>query len=318
VDLHRIDLNLLVSLDMLLAVRNVTHAARRLSLSQPALSAQLRQLRDLFRDPLLLPAARGMTPTARALELQVPLREMLATLSALVAERQPFNPAVAENIFRIAATDSIQIAVCVPLVARLRSLAPGVRVVLFPADSPRLAEQMASGELDLAFSTHQSMPEALKTRFLYDETFLCLLRRDHPSGSRPLDLDVFCRLDHVLISPAGGGFTGVVDDVLARLGRKRRVVVSLTSFLVAPALIAESDLICTVPARLARRSSDALNVLATPCEVGTFSVHMGWHPRTDSDPAQKWLREQVLTAANDVHESRGLTRNRAAYGMETR
>jgi DNA-binding transcriptional LysR family regulator len=305
VDLHRIDLNLLVSLDMLLAERNVTHAARRLSLSQPALSAQLRQLRDLFRDPLLLPAARGMTPTARALELQAPLREMLATLSNLVAERQPFDPAVADNTFRIAATDSIQAAVCVPLIARVRNLAPGVRMALFPADSPRLAEQLASGELDLAFSTSQSMPESLKTRPVYDETFLCLLRRGHPAGARPLDLDVFCRLDHVLVSPAGGGFAGVVDDVLARLGRKRRVVASLTSFLVAPALVAESEMICTVPARLARRSSGALNVLAPPCEVGAFSVHMGWHPRTDSDPAQKWLRDQVLAAADDVHKARG-------------
>jgi DNA-binding transcriptional LysR family regulator len=305
VDLHRIDLNLLVSLDMLLAERNVTHAAQRLSISQPALSAQLRQLRDLFRDPLLLPAARGMTPTARALELQAPLREMLATLGNLVAERQPFDPAAADNTFRIAATDSIQAAVCVPLIARVRNLAPGVRMALFPADSPRLAEQLASGELDLAFSTPQSMPGSLKTRPVYDETFLCLLRRGHPAGARPLDLDVFCRLDHVLVSPAGGGFAGVVDDVLARLGRKRRVVASLTSVLVAPALVAESEMICTVPARLARRSSGALNVLAPPCEVGAFSVHMGWHPRTDSDPAQKWLRDQVLAAADDVHEVRG-------------
>jgi len=317
-DLHRIDLNLLVSLDMLLAERNVTHAAQRLSISQPALSAQLRQLRDLFRDPLLLPAARGMTPTARALELQAPLREMLATLSSLVAERQPFDPAVADNTFRIAATDSIQAAVCVPLIARVRDFAPAVRVALFPADSPRLAEQLASGELDLAFSTPQSMPESLKTRPLYDETFLCLLRRGHPAGARPLDLDVFCGLDHVLVSPAGGGFAGVVDDVLAQLGRKRRVVASLTSFLVAPALVAESEMICTVPARLARRSGDALNILAPPCEVGAFSVAMGWHPRTDSDPAQKWLRDQALAAAEDVREPRGSALNHAAYGMQAR
>jgi DNA-binding transcriptional LysR family regulator len=137
------------------------------------------------------------------------------------------------------------------------------------------------------------MPQSLKTRALYDETFLCVLRPGHPAAQRPLDLDTFCALDHVLVSTSGGGFTGVVDEALARLGRSRRVVVSLTSFLVAPELVAESDLICTVPARLARRWSGVLNVMSPPCEVGAFSIHMGWHPRAHSDPAQRWLREQV-------------------------
>ncbi|WLI88404.1 LysR family transcriptional regulator [Massilia sp. R2A-15] len=296
-DLHRIDLNLLVSLDVLLAERNVTHAARRLALSQPALSAQLRQLRDLFRDPLLLPASRGMTPTARALELQAPLRDMLAALGGLVAERQPFDPATARDTFRIATTDSMQAVLCVPLIARLRVLAPGVRVALFGADVARLAEQMASGEIDLALLTPQGMPAALKTRALFDETFLCVLRRGHPAADTALDLDTFCSLDHALVSTAGGGFVGVVDDVLARLGRSRRVVVSLPSFLVAPALVADSDVICTVPARLARRWSASLAVMAPPCEVGEFSMRMGWHPRAHSDPAQRWLRDQVAAVA---------------------
>jgi DNA-binding transcriptional LysR family regulator len=295
-DLNRIDLNLLVSLDVLLAERNVTHAARRLSLSQPALSAQLRQLRELFRDPLLLPAARGMTPTARALELQAPLREMLATLSGLVAERQPFDPASAEHTFRIATTDSIQSVVCVPLIARLRSLAPRARVALFPA-TPKLPEQLASGELDLTLVTPQAMPASLKNRPLYDESFLCLLRPGHPAAARPLDLDTFCSLDHVLVSPAGGGFSGAVDVALGKLGRSRRVVVSVNSFLLAPELVAESDLVCTVPARLARRWADRLAVMAPPCEVDSFAVHMGWHPRAHSDPAQRWLREQVDACA---------------------
>jgi DNA-binding transcriptional LysR family regulator len=296
-DLNRIDLNLLVSLDVLLAERNVTHAARRLSLSQPALSAQLRQLRELLRDPLLLPAARGMTPTARALELQAPLREVLATLTGLVAERQPFDPATAQNTFRISTTDSIQAVVCVPLIARLRQVAPGVRIALFPADGAKLAEQLGSGELDLTLVTPQAMPPSLKSRPLYDETFLCLLRHGHPAAARPLDLDTFCGLDHILVSPRGGGFSGVVDEELARRGRSRRVVVSLASFLLAPELVADSDLICTVPARLARRWSERLNVIAPPCEVGAFSMHMGWHPRAHSDPAQAWLREQVAAAA---------------------
>jgi DNA-binding transcriptional LysR family regulator len=296
-ELNRIDLNLLVSLDVLLAERNVTHAARRLSISQPALSAQLKQLRTLFRDPLLLPATRGMTPTARALELQAPLREMLATLGSLVAERQPFDPATAQDTFRIAATDSVQAGLCVPLIARLRASAPGVRVALLPSAGTQLGEQLASGQLDLALVTPAAMPASVKTRPLFDETFLCLLRSDHPAAARPLDLDTFCSLDHVLVSPAGGGFSGVVDDVLDKLGRRRRVVASLASFLLAPELVAQSDLICTVPARLARRWGGRLAVMAPPCEVGAFSMAMGWHPRAHSDPAQRWLRDQLAELA---------------------
>jgi DNA-binding transcriptional LysR family regulator len=238
-----------------------------------------------------------MTPSARALELQAPLREVLATLSGLVAERQPFDPARAQNTFRISTTDSIQAVVCIPLIARLRQAAPGVRIALFPADSAKLAEQLGSGELDLTLVTPQAMPPSLKSLPLYDETFLCLLRRGHPAAARPLDLDTFCSLDHILVSPRGGGFSGVVDEVLARTGRSRRVAVSLASFLLAPELVANSDLICTVPARLARRWSGALNVIAPPCEVDAFSVHMGWHPRVHGDPAQRWLREQVVAAA---------------------
>jgi DNA-binding transcriptional LysR family regulator len=294
VDLHRIDLNLLVSLDMLLAERNVTHAAHRLAISQPALSAQLRQLRDMFGDPLLVPAARGMTPTPRALELQGPLRALLASVNQLVTGQQAFDPASASDTYRIAATDSIQAAVCVPLVAAMRLRAPGTRIALFPADQPRLGEQLASGEIDLVLGTRQSLPDAVKSRPLYEESFLCLLRRGHRDAGRPLDLDTFCELDHVLVSPAGGGFSGAVDDALARLGRRRRVVASLTSFLVAPALVAQSDLICTMPARLAHAMGDTVTVLPPPCEVGSFAVHMAWHARTDHDPAQKWLRRQIL------------------------
>ncbi len=302
-DLHRIDLNLLVSLDMLLAERNVTHAARRLSISQPALSAQLRQLRDLFDDPLLIPGARGMNPTRRALELQGPLRALLASVNSLVTGQLQFDSASATDEFRIAATDSIQAAVCVPLIAAMRSSAPNTRIALFPADRTRLGEQLASGEIDLVLGTRPTLPDAVKARPLYEETFLCLLRRDHPCAGRPLDLDTFCRLEHVLVSTSGGGFSGAVDEALMRLGHTRRVVASLTSFLVAPALIAKSDLICTVPARLAHALGESVVVVPPPCEVGSFSVHMGWDSRSENDPAQKWLRQQVIES---IHRQEAL------------
>jgi DNA-binding transcriptional LysR family regulator len=295
-DLNRIDLNLLVSLDVLLAECNVTRAAQRLSLSQPALSAQLRQLRALLDDPLLLPVARGMIPTARALGLQVPLRELLTQIGELVSVHKIFDPAVADNTFRIVTTDLVQAVVCARLSARLRKHAPDSRLALYFPDPLRLAEQLASGEIDLALVAPQAMPESLKTRCLYREQFLCVMRRGHPAAGKPLDLDTFCTLDHMIVSPNGGGFVGAVDEKLATIGRCRRVVVSVSTFLVIPALITQSDLICTVPARLAREWTKNLSITEPPCAVAGFEIHMGWHPRNHADPAQVWLREQVMAA----------------------
>jgi len=289
----RLDLNLLVSLDVLLAEGNVTRAAQRLGLSQPALSAQLKQLRGAFNDPLLIPSARGMTLTSRAEALREPLREALAQIQRLVASARSFDPDSAEQTFRIVASDAIHSAASALLAVRLRSIAPGCRIALLSYDGVRTEEKMAVGEIDLWLGSRPSIPPNLRARTLYEERFLCVMRRDHPLAGRPLDLDRFCALEHVLVSPSGGGFLGVVDDSLAALGRSRRVTVSLNSFLLVPGVIAASELVATVPARLARAWANQLDVLAPPCEITGFTVMMGWHARAHADPAQVWLREQL-------------------------
>lgn len=292
--LQRIDLNLLVALDTLLAERHVTRAARRLGLSQPALSAQLRQLRELLSDPLLLPAGRGMVPTPRALELQQPLRRLLTEMNALIAAHQPFDPLSADDTFRIASTDGIQAALCVPLSQHLFQAAPGVRLALLPPDSGRLEDKMATGEIDLALLNPAILPGSLMSRRIYDETFLSLARPDHPLGDELQTLDGFCAAQHLLVSPAGGGFVGTVDETLAALGRKRRVALSITNFLLAPQFVAQSDLVATLPARLARRFPDRLTLFAPPFPLEGFAVHMAWHPRAQADPAHAWLRQQIV------------------------
>jgi Transcriptional regulator len=297
VDFSRLDLNLLRTLDVLLAELNVTRAAQRLSLSQPAVSAQLKQLREWFGDPLLLPAARGMTPTALALSLQQPLRDVLASLGSLVSSSQSFEPTTSQQTFHIVATDAVHATISAPLAAYLQHQAPGVRLALYTPQAEHLVEQLASGERDLALITPQAMPPLLRAQTLYTETFLCVMRRDHPAALNALTLSQYCQLEHAMVSPSGGGFQGIVDEALTRLGYQRQVKISLPSFMVVPTLLEQSDYVATVPARLALTWQHTLAVLPPPCELSSFEIQLGWHPRQHADPAQRWLRDQIKRIA---------------------
>jgi DNA-binding transcriptional LysR family regulator len=297
VDTKRLDLNLLVTLEALLAEQNVTRAAARLHLSQPAVSAQLSRLRDMFDDPLLIPAQRGMTPTAKALELVEPLREALDQLRAAVSTQRAFDPAKARLTVAIAASDYLQAALLQALVLDLRHKAPGVRVALRNLDATQLEAQMVRGEVDLALMTPQTAPSGLRSRRLFDERFVVIARRNHPRVRRKLTVAQFAALEHVVVSPRGGGFTTQADTALAALDHKRTVALSAASFLFVPELVAASDFVALVPERLVRDRADRLQVLECPFEVKGFAVAMLWHERNHGHPGQRWVRERVVALA---------------------
>jgi DNA-binding transcriptional LysR family regulator len=294
-DTNRLDLNLLVALEALLAERNVTKAARRLNLSQPALSAQLNRLRDIFGDPLLLPAQRGMIATARALELHEPLHRALEQVRGVVKEQTPFDPATADMTFSIAASDYVQYAVLMPLTLTLQRDAPKVRLAWRAIDGRTIAGQMETGEVDLGFITPETAPGALRSRKLFDETYVCIVRRNHPLIGSKLDLATFAALDHLIVSPRGGGFTSATDAVLQSLSRERRVGLSIASFLMAPEIVARSDMVALVPRRLVQDRADRLLILEPPLAVPGFTISLVWHDRTTAHPAQRWLREKLIS-----------------------
>ncbi|MBT2300697.1 LysR family transcriptional regulator [Variovorax paradoxus] len=294
-DSKRLDLNLLVTLEALLVEQNVTKAAARLHLSQPAVSAQLSRLRDVFDDPLLIPAQRGMTPTAKAADLLDPLRQALDQVRATVATHSNFNPAKARLTVAIACTDYLHAALVKPLVVELRTKAPGVRVAQRNLDIPELEAQMARGDVDLALMTPQAAPPSLRTRHLFDERYVLIGRRKHPRLRAGIAVEEFVGLEHVVVSLHGGGFVTPVDDALAAFGLKRNVVLSAASFLVVPDIVSQSDFVALVPERLVRDRADQLKLIDCPFPVEGFAVGMVWHERSHGHSGQRWIRETIAS-----------------------
>lgn len=294
-NLRRLDLNLLVTLDVLLAEHNVTRSAERLHFSQPSISVHLAKLRDIFGDPLLLPGPRGMRPTARAEELREPLRLALEALGRAVSPAAPFDPARAEHTWRVAATDYGESTILLPSMASLRSAAPGSRLAVLELAPPHLTRQAEQGLIDLAFHTAEDAPQELRRRLLFKESYVLAGRTGHPRLKRRPTLKQFCALEHVIVSPNGGGFTGITDQALAQAGLSRRVVLSVPHFLFVISALTSSDLVAMVPERLVR-NNPALRVVAPPVEVPGYEMAMLWHERSHRDPAHQWLREHIATS----------------------
>jgi DNA-binding transcriptional LysR family regulator len=297
-DSKRLDLNLLVTLETLLVEQNVTKAATRLHLSQPAVSAQLSRLRREFDDPLLIPAQRGMTPTAKAIELLDPLRQALDQVRATLATHRNFDPAKAKLTVAIACTDYLQAAVVKPLVVELRTRAPGVRVALRNLDTPQLEAQMARGDVDLALMTPQAAPPSLRTRHLFDERYVLIGRRNHPRLQDGITVEEFAQLEHVIVSLGGGGFVTPVDNALATLGHSRNAVLSAASFLFVPEIVSQSDFVALVPERLVHDRTDKLKLIDCPFPVEGFAVGMVWHERSHGHSGQRWIREAIVSVIN--------------------
>lgn len=298
-DMRGADLPLLLSLDVLIEEANVTRAAARLHISQPAMSAQLSRLRELFGDALLVPAesGRGMAPTARALQLREPLRAALRQLDAVVRMPDDFVPATAQRTFHVVANDNVTVMLCLNLMRTFEGIGnPGLRLALHNLPRDTVVPRMERGELDLMVGSARFMPEPLRARPLLRDDFMVARRKGHPRGAAAPSLDEYCAAGHVIISPQGG-FRSFVDDHLERLGRRRRVALSLPHYNLAPPALAVTDYLCTLPSRFLRRYADTLDAFALPFELPPFAAAIGWHPRSDNDAGHRWLRELLIADA---------------------
>jgi DNA-binding transcriptional LysR family regulator len=297
-NLATIDLNLLVVFDALMIERNVTRAGQRIGLSQPAMSAALGRLRHIVGDELLVRRTGGMDPTPRALELEQPVRRALLQIQAALGS-QVFEPHAAMRTFRIATNDFAASMLLPALCARLRAQAPGIDVRVLAADEQRSRMLLERAECDLAIAPFESFdPRFLRQEIMPHAGFLCVMRKDHPLAGTPLTLDRFAATPQVLVSQIGDTI-GFVDSILAEHGLKRRVAVTVPHFLVAPLVVATTDLIATLPIRLARAFAAMADLIAVepPFAQRHFPLAMLWTERTAGDPGHRWLRATLVEVA---------------------
>lgn len=295
-DLVQLNLNLLLSLEALLAERNVTRAARRLGVTQPTMSRALRRLREELDDALLVRSGQGFVRTPRGERIHASLRDGLQALRrALLAPG--FDPSTARHTIALAAQDVVGVFLLPALLRRIEAEAPGLSIDVIPPRQADVVSLLAGGALDLAIGVNFPEAPGLCRSMLFRDGWVCLARPDHPALVHGLDLDTFARLPHALASPEGEGI-GVVDRALAALGRKRRIAYRTRYFIGAAIAVAQSDLILTMPGRpgadLARRLG--LMPHAPPLDLPTLEVTAVWHARVDLDPLQAWVRSALVDA----------------------
>ena len=298
-----LDIGLLRAFEALYAHRNVTRAAEQLGIGQPALSARLTRLRVLFGDALFTPSStgRGVVPTARADQLDPRVRDLITRLARL-GEPVTFEPTTSERTFRLALYENPAVMLIPDLVRRLQLTGPTIRIAVIAPDPERMSEGMEDGSIDMFVGSGRTSSLWL-SRTLFEEQFVVAQRAGHPRGRGPLTLDEYCALDHVLISAEGGGFSGLVDDTLAMMNRRRRVTVSVQTYALAPLIVANSDCLCTLPRRFLAKYAAAIEVMEPPIALNAIGLTAFWHPRHQDDEGHAWLRGQMFAAAQEQGRS---------------
>lgn len=298
-NLHGIDLNLLVAFDALMAERSVTRAGIRIGRTQPAMSAALSRLRTLLRDELFVRGPDGLQPTPRAFDLVVPISQALGQIQETLDFTQAFQAETFDGSFTVGMSDLPMEALLPPLMERIAALAPGaalhVKLIIAREEAMELLD---SGEIDAAVSVSFPASTRLRSEPVYEERFVCVLRKTHPAANRRLTMNAFLALTHVLVSPESER-RGFVDVELGKTGKKRKVGLTVPQLHAVPRLIAGSDMIATVLEGTikASRYGDLLAVKAPPLALPSIPFFLHWHKRNANHPAQRWLREQITASA---------------------
>lgn len=297
--LKNLDLNLLVSLHELSRSTSVTDAARRMGVTQSAMSHQLKRLREIFDDELFITTLRPMQPTSRASELTEPLREVLSGAAKLTRSVQPFDPTTSERRFVIASTDLSEFSMGAAARRACAASAPGVRLsfVRRPAD---LKQALEEGRIDVAVLPAgvpgiRELAGSYRKRLIGSDGFRVVMRPDHPAARQKLTLSRYLKLDHLLVSPSGAP-GGLVDRVLQPLGKTRRVAMQVSHFVSAPFIAAATDLVLTCPAQMADEAMRHIELarFRPPLTLPKVDAYAIWHERFHEEPEHQWFRRLLF------------------------
>lgn len=295
VELRDLNLNLLLSLEALLEVAHVSRAAERLGVTQSAMSHALKQLREHFGDPLLVRGTRGLVLTPRAERLAISIRRGFAELRRGLSDADVDSSAA--RTFNIVAPDHLACVVLPNLTALLSERAPHADLTVRSLDPRFFFEQLEVGEVDVVLSVETPRAPALKAKRIFEDTFACAVRREHPRVGAKLTLAQYAALPHVVHSPSGRGTSGI-DHALEARGVSRHVALRAPSLVVATTVAASTDHIVTAPRRFLDHMAPKLDlkVMPVPLDLGRFRAFALWHDRFDRDPAQRLLRDCILDA----------------------
>jgi len=288
-----IDLRLLSVFETIYRTSSVSIAADALELGQPAVSIALAKLRHHFGDPLFVRTPKGMEPTPFADSLIQPVRDALQSVEIVLAHSKNFEPGESERVFRICMTDISQLVLLPPLLKKLRDSAPGIRIEVFPL-SDDTGRMLRSGEVDLALGVMPQLEAGFFQQLLFRQGFVCIVGSQHPRITEHLDIESYSAEDHAVISAAGAAPL-IIDREVARQGIRRRIALKLPNYLGAAFVIENTDLIITIPQRLAEllETHCAFRIFPVPFTLPAYEVKQHWHERYHHDEGNRWLRRTV-------------------------
>ncbi len=305
-----LDLNLLRVFDEVMSERNLTRAARNLSMTQPAVSNALRRLRDALDDEIVVRAGHGVEPTSAAMQWWPAVREALSQLRNTFAPGD-FNPAESRSSFTLAMADATAVLLMPTVVSIIENEAPGVSMRVRPLTTRDPRSLLETENIDLAIGYFPGVIAALAagdgpddpggvfgSERLYSSDYLCVMRRGHPLSGEPLTLERYCAAHHLLVSFSGRP-AGFIDEALAALNLKRRIVLTVNQFFTGGMVVANSDLLAVLPAHFIASTGmgHALHTCALPIALQPVNVDAIWHRRRTSRSGHAWLRETVRRAA---------------------
>lgn len=301
-NLANIDLNLFLVFDAIYTESSLTRAGQILGITQPAASNALARLRKALNDPLFVRTAQGMTPTPLAQNIIVPVREALQLLRVSVYDSRTFEPSQAHKTFRLSMTDIIEDILLPSALQRLTSTAPNVRIESLLVRRRDTAKELAAGHLDLAIDVPLNHDPQLLHSKLFEDRYVCVMRPGHPlSAHKHITLKQYLDAQHIHISSRRSGL-GPVDLALGKQGYQRNIVLRSQHYLMAPTVLKSTDLTLTAPARFAIQHNLYFTELPLT-GIAPIASHLFWHASADQDPANRWMREQLLYLAQQITRS---------------